>query len=138
MAFRQTFGKDLEIKSQLCQNFHQRKWIFDRLVTLLCWSFPKLKVKACTLSSNVGKATSIQQFLEGRLPIKKCHNKTLIKWCKNTQQRHILSGFTESVFDSGKKCFLIVDDLFVYAQFRVVFNVQPSKVSKGTCIDCTK
>ena len=30
---------------------------------------------------------------------------------------------SESVFDSGKTCFLIVDDLIVHAQFRVVFNV---------------
>ena len=58
------------------------------LVTLVYWSFPKPKVKTCTVNSNVGQITSIHQFLEERLPIKKCHNKTSIKWCKNISQIH--------------------------------------------------
>ena len=85
--------------------------------------FLKLKVKTCTLISNVGKTTSIQQFLEGMLPIKKFQNKNPIKRCKNISQRHIISDFTESAFDCGKTCFLTVDDLIVYAQFCVAFNM---------------
>ena len=81
------------------------------------WSSRKLKVKTCTLNSNVGKATSIHQFLEERLPIKRYLNKPLIKWCKNISKRH---------------------KLIVHAQFRVVFNVQRSKDSKCTCIECIK
>ena len=104
----------------------------------MCWLFSKLKKKR-TPNSNVGKATSIQQFLEERLPIKKFHNKTQLTGVE-THRRGILfqddaeTGF----FFCGKTCFLIVEDLIGHAQFRLGFNVWRSKFSNGTCIDYLK
>ena len=36
---------------------------------------------------------------------------------------------TETVFDFGKICFLIADDVIGHTQFRIVLNVWSSKVS---------
>ena len=68
------------------------------------WSFPKLEVKTfCTPNSNVGKTTSIEQFLEERLPIKKCPSGV-----KTLRRNIFFQADTETVFHYRKTCFLIV------------------------------
>ena len=73
---------------------------------------------------------------------KGCQLRIVIIKPNKVVQKHIgetlFQTDNETVFDFGKTCFLIVDDLIGHAQFRSTFNVWRSKVSTGTCMDCLK
>ena len=46
-----------------------------------------------------------------------------MKWCKTHLRDILIQADTKTVFDFGKTCFLIADDVIGHTQFRLVLNV---------------